>query len=58
MQLIPTTVRVPAAQLWAREYQEDEAIREFFTGRGFVEVQRFTLPNQLPMVVYSFDLTG
>ena len=44
------------AHLWAREFQEDEAIRKFFTGRGFVEVRRFTLPNQLPMVVYSFDL--
>ncbi|MGQ0600440.1 MAG: GNAT family N-acetyltransferase [Anaerolineales bacterium] len=45
-----------AASLWAREFQDDEFIREFFTSRGFVETQRFTLPNQPPMVVFTLSL--
>jgi N-acetylglutamate synthase-like GNAT family acetyltransferase len=45
-----------AANLWAREFQEDEPIREFFTGHGFTEVERFTLPGQRPMVVFSLNL--
>jgi N-acetylglutamate synthase-like GNAT family acetyltransferase len=44
------------AHLWAQEYQKDAPIREFLTSRGFVEVNRFTLPDQLPMVVYVLDL--
>jgi N-acetylglutamate synthase-like GNAT family acetyltransferase len=45
-----------ALHLWARELQEDEPIREFLAGCGFVEVQRFALPDQPPMVVYNLDL--
>jgi len=45
-----------ATRLWAREFQEDEPIRAFFTGRGFVETQRLTLPDQRPMVVFTLTL--
>jgi N-acetylglutamate synthase-like GNAT family acetyltransferase len=42
--------------LWAREYQDDEAIRAFFLERGFVEVRRINIPNELPMVVYQMEI--
>jgi N-acetylglutamate synthase-like GNAT family acetyltransferase len=45
-----------ATLLWAREFQQDAPAREFFTARGFVEAQRFTQPDQLPMVVYILEL--
>jgi N-acetylglutamate synthase-like GNAT family acetyltransferase len=45
-----------ADYLWAQEYQQDQPIGKFFTGHGFEEVRRFTLPGELPMVVYQFDL--
>jgi N-acetylglutamate synthase-like GNAT family acetyltransferase len=55
-QLLQDVRELEAVHLWAREFQEDEPIREFFTGRGFKEARRFTLPNQPPMIVYSLDL--
>lgn len=45
-----------AAGLWAREYQADEAARRFFTSRRFTEAERFTVPDQPPMVVYKLEL--
>lgn len=45
-----------ATNLWAREYQKDQAAAVFFRARGFEEVNRFELPGELPMVVYSLAL--
>ncbi len=41
-----------ATVLWAREYLQDESVRDFLLSRGFEEVDRFRLPDKLPMVVY------
>jgi N-acetylglutamate synthase-like GNAT family acetyltransferase len=54
--LLKDAKELGATLLWAREFQQDAPIREFLTERGFVEVQRFTLPDQLPMVVYILEL--
>jgi N-acetylglutamate synthase-like GNAT family acetyltransferase len=56
--LLQDAEELGSAHLWAREYQEDESAREFFMERGFVEVNRFTPPGELPMVVYVLDLEG
>lgn len=45
-----------ATTLWARELQADEPAREFFTRHGFVETQRLTPPNYLPVVVFQLSL--
>jgi N-acetylglutamate synthase-like GNAT family acetyltransferase len=55
--LLQNAKELQADHLWAQEYQADEPIGKFFTGHGFEEVRRFTRPNELPMVVYQFDLT-
>ena len=44
--------------LWARELQADEPAICFFRGRGFIEIERFTLPNQPPMIVLEKPVTG
>ena len=54
--LIQQTKELKATRLWARELQDDVPICEFFTGKGFVETRRFTLPDQAPMVVFQLDL--
>lgn len=46
----------PATNLWAREYQRDQAAEKFFKERGFEEVNRFELPDDLPMVVYRLKI--
>jgi N-acetylglutamate synthase-like GNAT family acetyltransferase len=46
-----------AAQLWAREFREDEPIRDFFMSRGFTADQPVALPDQRPIVVYRLDMT-
>jgi N-acetylglutamate synthase-like GNAT family acetyltransferase len=46
----------PATNLWAREYQRDQAAEKFFKERGFKAVNRFELPDELPMVVYSLKI--
>ena len=45
-----------ARQLWAREYQADEHARDFFTRHGFVDAQRFTVPDQPPLVIYQLEI--
>lgn len=45
-----------ATTLWARELQADKPAREFFTRHGFVETQRLTPPNYLPVVVFQLSL--
>jgi len=45
-----------ATTLWARELQADEPAREFFTRHGFIETQRLTPPNYLPVVVFQLSL--
>ena len=55
-QLLSEARALGATQLWAREFQADESAREFFTGHGFVESRRFTLPDQPPMVIYELKL--
>ena len=46
-----------ATTLWARELQADEPAREFFTRQGFVETERLTPPNYLPVVVFQLSLS-
>ena len=55
-QLLKKAKEVSATHIWAREYQEDQPISEFFKERGFVETKRFRLPDQRPMVVFRLDL--
>lgn len=55
-QLLHDAQELETTSLWARELQGDEPIRDFFTRRGFVEVQRFTVDNHLPMIVYNLNL--
>lgn len=55
-QLFRDAQALGATQLWAREYQADPASREFFTRHGFVETERFTVPNHSPLVIYQLDL--
>jgi N-acetylglutamate synthase-like GNAT family acetyltransferase len=55
-QLLYDAQELKATVLWARELQDDEPIRDFFTGYGFEEVQRFTVDNHLPMVVFTLNL--
>jgi N-acetylglutamate synthase-like GNAT family acetyltransferase len=45
-----------AIRLWAREFQNDEPIREFFTRQGFIETQRYTPPNFSPLSIFQLDL--
>ena len=45
-----------AARLWAREYQADAAIGEFFTRHGFAASEHIAPPGRLPMVVYTLGL--
>lgn len=45
-----------ATLLWAREFQQDAPAREFSAARGFFEAQRFTQPDQLPMVAYILEV--
>ena len=45
-----------ATTLWARELQADEPARQFFIQHGFVETQRLTPPNYLPIVIYQLTL--
>jgi N-acetylglutamate synthase-like GNAT family acetyltransferase len=45
-----------ATTLWARELQADEPARQFFTQHGFIETQRLTPPNYLPLVVFQLLL--
>ncbi len=45
-----------ALRLWAREFQDDDNIREFLASRGFVEGIPYTLPGHAPMVIYKLDL--
>lgn len=56
--LLQEAQELKAADLWAREFQEDKPIREFLTGHGFAEVEQFTLAGQLPMVVFRLELRG
>lgn len=55
-QLLFDAQELEATGLWARELQGDEPIRDFFTEYGFEEVQRFTVDNHLPMVVFNLNL--
>ena len=43
-------------RLWAREFQADEPIREFFTQQGFIEIQRYTPSGFSPLSVFELDL--
>ncbi len=45
------------SELWARELQADEPVQAFLTSHGFVEAQRFTLPDLPSMVVFRLGLT-
>jgi N-acetylglutamate synthase-like GNAT family acetyltransferase len=55
-QLLQDAQELKAATLWVREFQDDKSICEFFISHGFVEDQRFTLPNHLPMVVFKLNI--
>jgi N-acetylglutamate synthase-like GNAT family acetyltransferase len=55
-QLLGKAREISATHLWAREYQEDQPINIFFKERGFLETQRFQLPDDLPMVIFRLDL--
>ena len=46
----------PATNLWAREYQRDQAAEQFFKEHGFEEVNRLELPDELPMVVHTLKI--
>jgi N-acetylglutamate synthase-like GNAT family acetyltransferase len=54
--LLRDAARRGATHLWAREFQQDEPIRHFFTERSFEEVERITLPGIPPMVVLELIL--
>lgn len=43
--LVKDAVELQAIRLWAREFFEDQPIRHFFTSRGFVENEPFTVAN-------------
>ena len=45
-----------ATTLWARELLADEPARKFFTRQGFVETQRLTPPDYLPIVIFQLSL--
>lgn len=55
-QLLAKAKETSVGHLWAREYQKDHTAAKFFKERGFVEVNRFELPDELPMVVYRLDI--
>lgn len=57
-QLLQDAKELRATNLWAREFEKDGPIREFFTSRGFTEVQRFTIPDKPPMVVFKLGVAG
>jgi N-acetylglutamate synthase-like GNAT family acetyltransferase len=54
--LLEKAKMTPATNLWAREYQRDQAAEKFFKERGFEEAIRLDLPHELPMVVYSLKI--
>lgn len=56
--LLSEVTELGASLLWAREYAEDVALRTFLQERGFVERNRFTLPEHMEMVVLTRDLTA
>ncbi len=49
-------VDLEARLAWVREYADDTAILAFFTQKGFVERNRFTLPGHRKMVVLMKQL--
>jgi N-acetylglutamate synthase-like GNAT family acetyltransferase len=55
-QLIQDAQELEAKTLWVREFQDDKPICEFFARHGFVEDQRITLPDYLPMVIFKLVL--
>jgi N-acetylglutamate synthase-like GNAT family acetyltransferase len=55
-QLLQDAQELDAKTLWVREFQDDKPICEFFTRHGFVEDQRVTLPDHLPMVILKLVL--
>jgi N-acetylglutamate synthase-like GNAT family acetyltransferase len=57
-QLLQDAQELKATTLWAREFQDDKPICDFFTSHGFVEDQRFTLPDHLPMVVFKLNVAA
>jgi N-acetylglutamate synthase-like GNAT family acetyltransferase len=57
-QLLQDAQELKATTLWAREFQDDKPICDFFTSHGFVEDQRFTLPDHLPMVVFILNIVA
>ena len=54
--IIEAAEELSARTLWVREYQQDRPINEFFIRHGFDEVHRFTLPEELPMIVLRREL--
>ena len=56
--LLQDAKEMGAEHLWAREYQADEPLRDFFLKHGFEEAKRFTLPNDEPMIVYTLAVSG
>jgi len=56
-QLLQDAQELEAKTLWVREFQDDKPICEFFTSQGFVEDQRVTLPDYLPMVIFKLNLS-
>ncbi|MFZ0544888.1 MAG: GNAT family N-acetyltransferase [Candidatus Promineifilaceae bacterium] len=55
-QLLQDAHELGATTLWVREFQDDKPICEFFTSHGFVEDQKVTLPDYLPMVILKLVL--
>jgi N-acetylglutamate synthase-like GNAT family acetyltransferase len=56
-QLLQDSTELDVSRLWAREFQEDVAAEGFFTSKGFVVTDHFTLPDYRPMVSYALELT-
>lgn len=56
-QLLQDAQELGAKTLWVREFQDDKPICEFFSSHGFVEDQRITLPNYLPMIMFKLNLS-
>lgn len=55
--LLKDAVELQATRLWAREFFTDQPIRHFFTSRGFVENEPFTIADYPTMIVYELTFS-
>lgn len=54
--LVVEARQLSAKALWAREFESDRALRQFFTSHGFREGQPYSVQGQPPMVICKLEI--